>query len=230
MVSARNRVRAVVVDIDGTITDSRRRLQTAGVEALRKVSDNGIPVMLASGNVLPVAYGLSTLIGLEGPVIVENGGIVSHREEIHYLNSKENAEKAFQRLEKDLPGVERLFTDRWRETEIGLKKTVDVETVKRLLQDHEVVVEATGFAIHLMEPGHDKINGIRRACDLLDIEVREVAAIGDSDNDVGMVSGCGVGIAVENASPPVKAVADHVCESKHAEGVLEALDWLGIPY
>lgn len=221
-------IRGIVVDIDGTITDSSRRLQTVGVKALRKVSENGRPVMLASGNVLPVAYGLSTLIGLDGPVIAENGGIVSMGEEVYHLNSREKAEEAFQKLTEEIPHVERLFTDRWRETEIGLKRTVDVELIEEILEDHEVVVEATGFAIHLMEPGHNKINGIRKACSLLDIEVDEVAAIGDSNNDVGMVRGCGVGIAVGNASPTVKEVADYVCKEDHAEGVVEGLEWLGI--
>ncbi len=47
------RIRAIVTDIDGSITDKRRRISTKAVEAIRTVEGNGVPVMLASGNVLP---------------------------------------------------------------------------------------------------------------------------------------------------------------------------------
>ena len=66
-----------MVDIDGTLTDKNKIIFTKGIEALRLVQDKGTSVSIASGNVLPVAYGLSTYIGLKGPIIAENGGIVS---------------------------------------------------------------------------------------------------------------------------------------------------------
>ncbi|HSA35965.1 MAG TPA: HAD hydrolase family protein, partial [Methanomassiliicoccales archaeon] len=56
--------RAVVCDVDGTITDPSKIIQTLGIEVLRKAQDRGRVVILASGNVLPVVYGLSTFIGL----------------------------------------------------------------------------------------------------------------------------------------------------------------------
>ncbi len=72
--------KAVVCDVDGTITNSSKMIQTLGIEVLRKAQDKGSTVMLASGNVLPVVYGLSTFIGLRGPVVAENGGVVSYKD------------------------------------------------------------------------------------------------------------------------------------------------------
>ena len=54
----------VVVDIDGTITDGKKHLSTEAVHALRKLEDVGIPVVLATGNVRPVTYGLWRFLGL----------------------------------------------------------------------------------------------------------------------------------------------------------------------
>jgi phosphoglycolate phosphatase len=218
----------LVCDVDGTITDDRKRIQTLGIETLRKVQENGYGVSLCSGNVLPVAFGLSTFIGLKGPVIAENGGLVSYREQIFQLHSDEAAKKAFAYLKTRMPEVDRLFTDNWRKTEVAVKRSFDLDAVRTILKDWDVEIEATGFAIHLMEPGHSKADGVRKACQILGIDISEVVAVGDSDNDVKMLSECGYGIAVGNASAPAKDAADYVSRAHHSEGVEEGLAHLGM--
>ncbi|HEY3420400.1 MAG TPA: phosphoglycolate phosphatase [Methanomassiliicoccales archaeon] len=223
-----SKYKLLVCDVDGTITDNRKRIQTLGIETLRQVQDNGYTVSLCSGNVLPVAFGLSTFIGLKGPVIAENGGLVSYKEQIFQLHSAETANKAFAYLQTRMPEVDRLFTDNWRRTEVAIKRSFDLETVRAVLKDWNVEIEATGFAIHLMEPGHSKVDGVRKACQILGVDISEVVAIGDSDNDVKMLRQCGYGIAVGNASGPAKDAADYVCASIHSEGVAEGLAHLGM--
>ena len=220
-------IKAVVTDIDGTITDQRRHIQTQGIEALRKVRDDGIITMVASGNALPVAYGLHTFIGMSGPIIAENGGMVAHGEEVFKAYGNQIALKAFEYLKERMP-VERLFTDRWRETQVSLKPTVDPREVEHALADWDIMVEATGFAIHLMEVGNSKLRGVQKACEILGIDVSEVAAFGDSDNDAKMLRGCGAGIAVANASPAAKEAADYVARRPYSDGVVEGLEWLGL--
>jgi phosphoglycolate phosphatase len=222
------RFKAVVCDVDGTITDPHKVIQTLGIETLRRAQDGGLAVMLASGNVLPIAYGLSTFIGLEGPVVAENGGIVSYRDEVYRLFSNEGPLKAFAYLEKEMPGVRRLYTDQWRQTEVGLNRHADLEKVRELLRDWPVEIEATGFAIHIMERGHSKMAGIVKACQLLDLDPSEVVAFGDADNDAIMLKGCGYGVAVGNASELAKKAADYVAKKQHSEGVLEGLEHLGL--
>jgi phosphoglycolate phosphatase (TIGR01487 family) len=220
-------VKAVVVDVDGTITDSKRLIQAQGIDALRQVQEKGIPVMLSSGNVLPVAYGLSVFIGLRGPVIAENGGIVAFKEDVYKLNSNSAPLRAYEHLRTKVE-VERLFTDKWRESEVALKRTADPEVVREVLKDWDVVIETTGFAIHIMEHGHSKMNGVRKASELIGIKTKDIAAFGDSDNDVSMLKDCGVGIAVANASPAAKRAARYVCNKPHSDGVIEGLHWLGL--
>ncbi|MBC7107938.1 MAG: phosphoglycolate phosphatase [Methanomassiliicoccales archaeon] len=220
-------IKAIVVDVDGTLTDSKRKIQIHGIEALRRVQEKGYTVMIASGNVLPVAYGLALFIGIEGPVIAENGGIISFRERIYKINSIEQPLRAYEYLKSKMP-VERLFTDKWRETEVALKRSADLEEVKKALKNWNVTIEATGFAIHIMEPGHSKMNGVRKAAKIIGIDTEEIAAFGDSDNDVSMIENCGIGIAVSNASEAAKRAADYVCRRPHADGVIEGLEWLGL--
>jgi phosphoglycolate phosphatase (TIGR01487 family) len=127
-----------------------------------------------------------------------------------------------------LPSAERLFTDRWRETEVGLKQGVDVDRVRSILAGPDVDIQTTGWAVHVMAKGMDKFVGVQKACELLDIDVRDVASIGDSENDMRMIKGCGWGVAIGNADDLAKDVASYVTSGRNGAGVVEALEWLGL--
>jgi hypothetical protein len=221
-------IKAVAFDVDGTLTDGRKWIQPQAIEALRKVQANGYHVMIASGNVLPVVFGLASFIGVKGPLIAENGGLVYYKEQVYRLQNITVPMQAWHYLKERMPEAERLFTDHWRETEVGLKRSCDLEKVKGILKDWPVEIEVTGFAIHIMEPGHSKLNGVRKGCELLGIDVEQVAAFGDSDNDARMLRGVGTGVAVANASLLAKQAASFVTEARHADGVIEGLIRLGI--
>jgi len=218
-------VRAVAVDVDGTLTRADRRVGLGAVEALRKVEDSGVPVMLASGNVLPIAFALSTYLGFKGPVIAENGGIVCHNQRIWTLGDPRVPKAAYRHLLTKIDAP-RLFTDKWRVTEVALRPIVKLETVRRHLRGFDVDVLSSGFAVHIMTKGMNKVVGVRKACEILDIPINEAAAIGDADNDIGMITECGFGIAVGNAFAGTKKVASHVVRGEDGAGVVEALEWL----
>ena len=55
-----------------------------------------------------------------------------------------------------------------------------------------------------------KGNAVRALAEKLGIDISETIAVGDSNNDVTMVSAAGLGLAVENAIPELKSVADEV--------------------
>lgn len=189
---------------------------------------SGYHVMLATGNVLPVAFGLSAFLGIKGPVIAENGGLVYYKEKVYKLQSIETPLRAWAYLKERMPEAERLFTDHWRETEVGLKRSTDLDKVQKVLYDWPVEIEVTGFAIHIMEPGHSKLRGVGKGCELLGIDPQQVLAIGDSDNDVRMLRGVGQSVAVGNASLLAKQAATYAAEASHVEGVIEGLLHFGV--
>ena len=69
-------IKAVAVDVDGTITDSRRRLCCSAMESLRSAEEKGIPVIIVTGNILPVTKTLSIFMGTSGGLVAENGGVI----------------------------------------------------------------------------------------------------------------------------------------------------------
>ena len=68
-------LKGIVTDIDGTITDSWRRIHTGAIQAIRDRVDNGSEVILASGNTACFMDALCRMIGTSGSFIGENGGI-----------------------------------------------------------------------------------------------------------------------------------------------------------
>lgn len=68
-----------------------------------------------------------------------------------------------------------------------------------------------------------KVQAIRELAKILHISLNEIAAFGDDKNDMEMLKMCGIGIAVRNAVPEVKDIADSVTLSNDEEGVAE---WL----
>jgi hydroxymethylpyrimidine pyrophosphatase-like HAD family hydrolase len=70
----------VVTDIDGTLTDGHRHLDFEAASLLRTLERDGTRVILATGNVLPVALAVHRSIGLSGPIVAENGGLLYRRQ------------------------------------------------------------------------------------------------------------------------------------------------------
>lgn len=69
-----------------------------------------------------------------------------------------------------------------------------------------------------------KSSAMQRVCTEFGLSVRQAAAFGDSLNDADMLRAAGLGVAVANASGPVKACADQITLSNDEEGVRHALE------
>ena len=64
-----------------------------------------------------------------------------------------------------------------------------------------------------------KEKAIEELCRHLNITSSQIAAFGDDFNDIGMLTLCGKGIAMENAIEEVKQAAGQVCASNENDGV-----------
>jgi len=224
----RSPFRLIVTDVDGTLTDATRRLDPDAVRAVRRLEDGGLPVALATGNVLPIALALHRSLGLSGPIVAENGGLVcwkdpKGRERVERLADRRVALTAYRRLVRSGLPVRRLFTDRWRESEVAIEPTVSVAEVRRALGAVPLTVESTGFAIHLMERGAGKLPALARVLAPLGWSLADAVVLGDGDNDVQMLRAAGFGVSFPSASPRARAAADYVTRRPYAGGFVEGL-------
>jgi Cof subfamily protein (haloacid dehalogenase superfamily) len=72
----------------------------------------------------------------------------------------------------------------------------------------------------------DKTHALRFLMDRLGVDMAHVVAIGDDVNDVEMIRDCGLGVAVANAVPAVKAVAKRETLSNDEDGVALVIEEL----
>jgi len=221
------KLRAVVTDVDGTLTDRDRRIDPRAVEAVRRLEADGVPVILATGNVLPIALALHRFLGLSGPIVAENGGVIyrttARGPRVVRLADPRGPRAALGALRSVGVPVRRLFTDRWRETEVALEPTVSVGRIRRALAGREITVESTGFAIHLMERGRGKLPALVRALAPIGLAPPDCVVLGDGDNDVEMLRAAGFSVSFPSASVRARRAARYVTRNDHAAGFVEGL-------
>ena len=84
-------------------------------------------------------------------------------------------------------------------------------------RSHALIIEGN-------PPGVSKGDALRRLAAHLHIPQAEVMAIGDQDNDASMIAWAGVGVAMDNGSPAVKAVADWIAPPLAEDGAAVAIE------
>lgn len=67
--------------------------------------------------------------------------------------------------------------------------------------------------VEVMPEGVSKWKGLRYFCKKWNLTADQVAAFGDADNDLDILTNAGVSVAMENASPEIKAICKY--EAKH---------------
>ena len=87
------------------------------------------------------------------------------------------------------------------------------------------VVQGAPDNLEVTAPGVDKGSGLVLACRVLGIPPENVLAIGDSENDWALLRAAGVSVAMANATPETKALAQYItaADNDH-DGVAEAIE------
>ncbi len=121
------------------------------------------------------------------------------------------------------------------------ERDVLAEVSARLREDFDGrlthnVLHAPPYRISLIEtfaPAVNKWFGIEKLCRRWGVDVTRTAAVGDDVNDVEMIRRAGLGVAVANAQPVLRDIADWVVASNDECGVAgliaELLDPAGSP-
>ncbi|MCI4353385.1 MAG: HAD hydrolase family protein [Thermoplasmata archaeon] len=200
--------------------------------AVRRMTEAGVPVLLATGNVLPIALALHRFLGLDTPIIAENGGVLYHRsggrEVVEHLADRRIALAAYRSLVRAGLPVHRLFTDRWRETEVAVEEGLPERRIRAVLRGQPVLVESTGFAVHLLQRGAGKLPALRRALGHMGLIPGDCMAVGDGNNDVAMLRASAWAVTFPSGSARARRVADYVTRAEYGRGFVEAVIHAGV--
>ncbi|AKB84306.1 phosphoglycolate phosphatase [Methanococcoides methylutens] len=216
--------KALVVDIDGTITNPDRSLDLRVAKRFRELR---VPVVLSTGNPLCYVHAAAKLIGLGGIVIAENGGVISTGFDKPSIiaDGMEKCEEAYELLSNyfDLEKLDAAY----RKTEVVLRRGMDISQLREIVEDNGMEVEIidTGYAVHIKDGKINKGTGLHTVAELMGIDTKDFLAIGDSCNDAEMMREAGLGIAVGNADDDARKAASMVTKASFGEGMLEAIEY-----
>ena len=98
------------------------------------------------------------------------------------------------------------------------------ETLQYLKANKDITVVGGGFNnFEISKAGVSKREGLSFLANYLGTDLAHTMAMGDSENDLSMINAAGIGVAMENATEDVKAVANFITASNEEDGVAKAV-------
>jgi len=86
------------------------------------------------------------------------------------------------------------------------------------------IFRSAPFFLELVPKGIDKAQSLLRLLGKINLTPADMIAFGDGYNDLSMLKLAGMGVAMANAAPEVRAEADYVTSSNEEDGVAAALE------
>ena len=217
------------VDIDGTITlNGKGSIHLEALARLRSLKDEGHNVILVTGRSSVEGYLLSIFGGLTHMAVGENGGCITYGDKIQHkmFGNKGECVHALATIQSrlDIEIKEKPVFPRM--TEVVLERTFQIEKAQKIVdrENLNVILSDSGYGYHINSKGVNKGSGFLEAIKILDVDLNDVIAIGDSETDIPLFKIVENSIAVSNSTENLKKIAKIVTTKKSGEGVLEGLD------
>lgn len=173
-----------------------------------------------------VEQDLAVLRKYQMPVILEG-------KEYLYLDMEEFEEDEYgKKLKRESPECLKAMKGNEKEWNISKFSAAGEEGIyQKALQELQ---ERYDFLIHgpkaieFVPKGFSKASGIRMACELLDIDLTQTYAFGDSINDVEMLTYVAHGVAMGNGTDEAKEAAEYVTADLREDGIYKGLRHYGL--
>jgi len=124
------------------------------------------------------------------------------------------------------PGVFAAFAMGTRDQMLVLEGTLGARLGERICTHVLRSPKYSGFMCEIAPGGVTKWSAIRRLAAGWGIAEHEICAVGDDVNDIPMIRAAGLGIAMGNALPEVKAAADRIAPSQEDDGLVRVVEWV----
>jgi len=102
------------------------------------------------------------------------------------------------------------------------------KTFMETVMPHSVASRWTPLFADVNPKGQSKQVGVDVFCQHFGLDIGQTMAFGDGGNDISMLRHVAIGVAMGNANPEVKEIADHVTTSVDGDGIWNALEHFGV--
>lgn len=215
------RFAALATDFDGTIA-YEGVVAPETVEGLRRARSSGLHLVLVTGRELASLFNTFADTAVFDLVVAENGAVLYRPES-----------GAVEQLAAPAPPA--LIEALTRENvPLSVGHSI-VATVEPYGPQMLGAIRALGLPWHVI-PNKEalmalpievsKASGLLHALRALSIEASRTVGVGDAENDQALLQACGLAVAVHNALPTVKHIADVVTAGESGAGVVELIEGL----
>lgn len=216
------RIKTIVFDFDGTLTPAIHEDKNL-VSKLIEIKKKTVLGLATGRSMESLRKKLGDKIDLFDFIIAENGAIITlEKTGLYEVFKPSYWEEVIKRFREEGLGYD------IGEVKIGIHEE-DLKIACRIAGEFQGgvrIVRVMPSYFNAIPPAVNKADALLKVLDVLKVEPREVAFIGDSENDVEIAEVCGFSAAVANASDKLKSIAKYVCRRDNGEGVLEFLNLL----
>ncbi len=124
------------------------------------------------------------------------------------------------------PGVFLVFTMGTKDQMLVLEQILNGAFSGRIATNVLRSPRYRGFLVEITPAGISKWSAVRHLAESWGIDEKEICAVGDDVNDIAMIRAAGLGVAMGNALPEVKAAADRVAPTHDENGLVQVVEWL----
>ena len=246
--------RLIIADVDGTLVKPNADKSTVFSDRLTKAVEKcqklGVLFSIATARSLEWVDGIVKSLKLNSLIILDNGArIYDCMTERYIFNTYIPAPKAeeIMRLLKQFP-YEKFYVDKEKRRlydpdkppkfkdlvkivilHISPYEAQEVFEIVSSIKDVRITKSVSGVnpvkeSIHITNYDAAKHKALKRIIDLSGISMDQVLAIGDSYNDFSLLTSSGYKVAMGNAVPEIKAIADYIAPSYQEDGVAHVLE------
>lgn len=212
---------ALATDYDDTLA-CEGRVDPATIDALERARAAGLRLLMVTGRVLPDLFATFPEYPLFHHIVGENGAV-----------SYEPGTGAVRRL-ADAPPPALLHALARADVPVFVGQSIVATfepyhdrvraAIRDLALDWHVIFNKG--SVMALPANVTKATGLAHALETLGLTSGEIVGIGDAENDEAFLQACGVGVAVSNALPSLKELADFVTVGARGAGVTELIDRL----
>lgn len=99
-----------------------------------------------------------------------------------------------------------------------------ISKLPKVVYKKYTVVRSAPFYLEFLDKSVNKGNGVELLANSLGIKREEVICVGDAGNDVHMIKYAGLGVAMGNAFPEIKEIADYITLTNEEHGVAHVIN------
>ncbi|WP_084783484.1 Cof-type HAD-IIB family hydrolase [Paenibacillus sp. FJAT-26967] len=233
----------VALDMDGTLLTEEKTVSDANREAIYAALDAGVTVIFSTGRGVQTALPYAVELELQTPIVSVNGSEVwkaPNQLLKRTLLDLDLVQRMYDlAIEHDTwywaYSVEGMYNrDKWADDitkpewlKFGFytENNESLEIIRGELASWGVleITNSHPNNLELNPKGVSKASGIEEVCKLLGIQMSEVIAMGDSENDIAMIRAAGLGVAMGNAQEGVKRIADLITVTNEEDGVAKVI-------